>query len=76
MRTLLILFAIGAVILIVRHFFRQRQVQGRSASPRSKDVESVRCRVCGVHLPREQALQQGPHYYCCVAHRNQDVDGN
>ncbi len=41
--------------------------------PAPKQIEMVRCHVCGLHLPRDEAhaapADAGPRYYCSVEHR-------
>jgi uncharacterized protein len=32
----------------------------------------VQCRVCGVFLPQQESLKEGPFHYCSEAHRQQD----
>ena len=29
----------------------------------------VSCATCGLHIPREEALIQDEHYFCCEEHR-------
>jgi len=47
----------------------------RRAAPKqsvSTPTPMVRCTQCGVHVPREQALQYDEHWYCSQAHLEQD----
>lgn len=37
----------------------------QEASPQAM----VGCAVCGLHLPRQEALVAGDRYYCCEEHR-------
>ncbi|WP_137818227.1 PP0621 family protein [Pseudomonas sp. 2FG] len=46
----------------------------RPARPRPKADEAtpmVRCAHCGVHVPREHALQQNQQWFCSQAHLEQ-----
>lgn len=46
----------------------------RQAPPPSKPgvEDMVRCRVCGVNLPRSEAVMSQGRFYCCPEHREQD----
>lgn len=68
LRTLFLGLAIAGLYLFIRQLLRQRQARrGHPARP-SRAVESVQCARCGLHLPREEALRKGGHYYCSRAH--------
>lgn len=67
LRTLLLGLALWGLYLIVRHLLREkRRSKARPGTP--KAVDSVQCAHCGLHLPREEALQRGEHFYCSQAH--------
>ena len=67
-----------AVVLVVLWFLRNQRRDGTSEGtgarrkPPVRPQDMVRCDVCGVHLPRTDALP-GPdgRLYCCAEHRNQ-----
>lgn len=41
--------------------------------PRQPEVEDmVRCHVCGINLPRSEAIMSRGRIYCCDDHRRQD----
>ena len=42
---------------------------GRAAKPVALSTDMVRCHYCGIHIPKDEALQQGEHYYCSPEHR-------
>jgi len=66
-----------AVVLVVLWFLRNQRRDGRSEGtgarrePPARPQDMVRCTVCGVHLPRTDALP-GPdgRLYCCAEHRS------
>lgn len=70
MRYLLLIVAIWLGVLIVRHFWRMR----RAAQPARElpEQDMVRCAQCGLHLPRQEALQAEGRFYCSDRHRLQD----
>ena len=66
-----------ALILTAIWFFRRLirtpSPRGHSAAPKA-DADAapmVRCAQCGVHVPRDRALNQGEWWYCTEMHRLQ-----
>ena len=70
MSKFLLLLGIGIFIWFL---WRARLRRGDMAEPaRERPVESmVQCAHCGVHLPLSDSIPDGPHYFCCEAHRRQ-----
>ena len=63
------------IILIAAAFWLWRRLTSKptaSHKPQETTVMTVRCVQCGVHLPREQALQSHDRWYCSQAHLEQD----
>tara|TARA_Y100001949_G_scaffold176678_1_gene191613 strand:+ start:6056 stop:6292 length:237 start_codon:yes stop_codon:yes gene_type:complete len=63
------------IILISAAFWLWRRLTSKptaSDKPQETTVMTVRCVQCGVHLPREQALQSHDRWYCSQAHLEQD----
>ncbi len=64
-----------ALIMAAIWFFK-RLTKGpaprpKPAAPEIDAAPMVRCAQCGVHVPRDRALSQGPQWYCTEAHRLQ-----
>jgi len=64
------------IILIAAAFWLWRRLTSSkpttSDKPQQTTVMTVRCVQCGVHLPRDQALQSHDRWYCSQAHLEQD----
>ena len=63
------------IILIAAAFWLWRRLSSKLTTtnkPHEITVTTVRCAQCGVHLPREQALQSQDRWYCSQAHLEQD----
>ncbi len=70
-----ILFIVLATVLLVLWFKHMGKKRGDTtkAPPASKQAEDmVRCKVCGVNLPRSEALLSKGQFYCCDEHRRGD----
>lgn len=67
MRYILLIIAIWLGVLIVRHFWRQRQPKASDRQLPEQDM--VRCAQCGLHLPKEDAVQAEGAFYCSDRHR-------
>ncbi|MBA1332444.1 hypothetical protein QQ73_15535 [Candidatus Endoriftia persephone str. Guaymas] len=69
LRYLLIGAAIWVALLIIRHLWSRHQTQPHS-SRQVKSLEGVQCAHCGLHLPREEALQADDHFFCSQEHHD------
>lgn len=66
-----ILFIILVTLLLVlwfKHMARPRGDAGKPPAPKQAE-DMVRCKVCGVNLPRSEALMSKGQFYCCDEHR-------
>ena len=76
MKYLLVMGLVLVVFWIWRH---NREAERDAAAPRAPAppqretaiTEMVACDVCGVHLPKSEALIGGRGIYCSDAHRRQ-----
>lgn len=73
MRTLLIIIAIVAAVMIIK-----RLITTHSRSKNVKPLETegyqktVRCEHCGTHIPESTALKVDNHFYCNEKHYLED----
>lgn len=70
MRYLLLVAVIIVAVLLWRRALRRDQPPADEPDPAGEAM--VQCRVCGVYLPQQESLQEGPFHYCSEAHRQQD----
>ncbi|MDD3528826.1 MAG: PP0621 family protein [Gallionellaceae bacterium] len=68
-KLILIVLVTIALVLWFKHMARPRRHPG--SRPEAEDM--VRCRVCGVNLPRSEALLSQGRTYCCEEHRRRDL---
>jgi uncharacterized protein len=66
-RLLFVLFAIVAVIFILRRLYRRPTTTKR---PLAAPGQMVRCAHCGLYLPRDEALHAGELDFCSPDHRD------
>ena len=68
-----LLLIVAVTIAIVWLLRRDRRRHESKPAERARQAEDmVRCRVCGVNLPRSEALLSQGRTYCCDEHRRQD----
>jgi uncharacterized protein len=70
LRYILFGLALWGIYRIVRHFMNARSQRHPPSATRVKSVDSVQCAYCGLHLPRQEALEHQGHHYCNQAHLN------
>lgn len=67
--TLILLVLLG--VYLYRRMTRQRDAAADAREdPAAEDM--VRCKTCGVNLPRSEAILSGGRFYCCDEHRHAD----
>ena len=72
MTKLLLLILLGFVAVSwFKSQNRPRRDLGRQ-DDRPEVEDMVRCKVCGINLPRSEALMSRGRIYCCDEHRQQD----
>jgi uncharacterized protein len=60
------------VVYLVRRMAANRVDPTKTPPPAGKNKgaeDMVRCQVCGVNLPRSEALMSQGRFYCCDEHR-------
>ena len=77
--TKLIFIVVVTVLLVLwfKSMGRKRRDEGGerdAAPPKTPGEDMVRCRVCGVHMPRSEALLSQGQTYCSDDHRRLDQD--
>jgi uncharacterized protein len=67
-KILLIVAVFALVYFIVRGYARSLAAKPPANSLERED-DMVRCRQCGVHLPRGESVRAGAEFYCSEEHR-------
>lgn len=74
MLTKLLLFVLLGVLAV--NWFKGQKRIGRDSGQRPSEPKGpedmVRCHVCGINLPRSEAIMSRGRIYCCDEHRRQD----
>ncbi|KAF0101384.1 MAG: hypothetical protein FD187_1350 [bacterium] len=69
--TLILLVLLG--VYLYRRMTRKRDAAAAADArevPAAEDM--VRCKTCGVNLPRSEAILSAGRFYCCDEHRRAD----
>lgn len=72
-RWLLVISVVVLVVLLIKASWRREVAKQPGGEPKGEDM--VRCQVCGVNLPRSEAIISGGRYYCGEEHRRLDGAG-
>jgi uncharacterized protein len=68
---LLLLAAVAFIVVLLVKGAARRNELPRPPQPRGSE-DMVKCRVCGVNLPRSEAIMSRGRFYCGEEHRRQD----
>ena len=69
MKFLLLLFAVFALLWLLRRTVRNKLPPRADAPPAVVPHEMVACAMCGLHLPRAEALPGRGGVFCGEEHR-------
>ena len=71
LKWLLVIAIVVVVVLLMKSAARRGELP--KEKPREAKVEDmVRCHVCGVNLPRSEAILSRGRFYCGEEHRRQN----
>lgn len=61
------------IALIAIAYWGWRQLQQKlsergAANDAGHSIATVRCELCGMHVPQQQARRHNAHWYCCQEH--------
>jgi len=75
LRTLLLIFAIWAIVMILRRQWssnnRNRSSATQSSKKKSDSQKTVKCKQCGLHIPLNEALRLEKNFFCSEFHLKQ-----
>lgn len=67
-RVLIYLLGVGLVVWIL---YRLYNTPSPASKPPRKVGDMVKCDVCGIFIPRNEAFTKGEHCFCSKEHRDQ-----
>lgn len=69
-RFLILLALVIVVIYFVRRAFFTKPPASGAAGTSGKTADMIRCELCGLHVPRTEAVVRNNRSYCCEDHAN------
>lgn len=74
MKYLVLLLVLAVAYFSWRHKRIQKTAARKGPPPKlAAPQDMLACAICGVHVPRGDALIAGDRSYCCSAHQRQDA---
>ena len=73
-RYLLVVLALWAAIMIIRHLYRTSRRRSEASDSAQVPADMVRCARCGLHVPKSEAVCDGERCFCSEAHRREGAE--
>lgn len=74
-RLVILVAVIWIVVWMVRRWLEQKAPRmSREHRHTLEGADMVKCAVCGLHVPREGAEQEGGRYFCSREHKKQALE--
>ncbi len=61
------------IVIIGGVYYFYRRVKGKPPAaqpPVERSTRAVKCELCGLHIPEQEAVHANNHIYCCQDHAN------
>lgn len=68
------IIVIALIIYLLLQIFKRWAANKKSASSHSEETKMVRCKVCQLHIPENEAIQQAGDFYCSQEHLEEKQD--
>ena len=65
-RILIIALVVWLLLRMIQNWARRSRLNQKGNKPQIETV--VRCRHCGLHIPKHEALESDNNYYCSQEH--------
>lgn len=62
------LIVIALIIYLVLRIFKNWSANKKSTISKPEETKMVRCKVCQLHIPENEALQKAGEFYCSQEH--------
>lgn len=66
-RLLFIALIFGLAYWLIRSY--RKNAERPEQPPQAEEM--VRCKLCGLHIPRNDSITQADQFFCCDEHRRQ-----
>ena len=68
------LIVIALIIYLVLQIFKRWAANKNSTTSTLEATKMVRCKICQLHIPENEALQRGGEFYCSQEHLEEKQD--
>lgn len=69
MSRIVFFIVLALAIYIAWRVLRSKQLPRADVDSAVPRLSMVSCATCGLHVPRNEALEQDERYFCCEEHR-------
>ena len=68
------IIVIALIIYLVLQIFKRWAANKNRATSHLKETKMVRCKICQLHIPENEALQHAGEFYCSQEHLDKNSD--
>lgn len=72
-RLLLIGILLWVIYRLVKRFVTSAKMPQKRTQQDQPAAMMVRCRSCGLHIPKHEAIERNGNNYCCIEHSKSDT---
>ncbi|GMR08102.1 MAG: hypothetical protein BMS9Abin26_1107 [Gammaproteobacteria bacterium] len=65
-RLIVVFLVVWIIIRMLRNYLAKKTV---AKQPPAQIDTMVKCKVCDLHIPEQEAIRCGDDYYCCQEHK-------
>ena len=76
MRILFLLILLAVSFFVIKSIKRKldNNKRLRSNPSHGREQHVLKCNVCGLHIPENEAIRQGEHVFCSIKHASQHLE--
>lgn len=67
-RLIILTLIIGTAYYLYRRIKNSTQLRKLNKRDSNNSTKVVKCQTCGLHIPKNEAIERSENFYCCEEH--------